>query len=450
MPSPGKFLASLSAFDLLAYEEKVGRFGRAQLREDSTLVSQIVSLSAAATTLHKNRSVFNDRSLNATVEAVRYFLSAQEYVLTQEKPRYEPYATIRLLRHVLEVDRHRPLSVTQRKIWAIFYRILLRQIDFEMKGLSGTLDPEREQFEFAVSRARIRKLAAAQALIPRRFAIVAVPDIVEDIGDLCEIGGDRSGAAIVDHLLVFPQTTCHDEVAFISLIQMAECLFWGTLIFVQRALAAIHVGRLAQAVQLLAAATEFAAPLIKIFQCVKTMPPDHFLGFREATGDASAVQCQSWQMLDAHVYGVLPDKAPVLEGIPEVRHVLAFSNPHFVPLVQVAGQLGGSETEKELTEAIIRLDHRLRAWRKFHEKQLAGRTNPGYLPPEAPGTGRTSGYGYLAAQQPPRAARISAERPQRQRLGRRFRLLLATDREKPWKIAGLKMSSFLAAVPRAG
>jgi len=415
MPSPRKFLASLSTFDLLAYEEKVGRLGRARLRADSALVSQIVSLSAAATKLHDDWIVSNDRSLNATVEAARHFLIAQEYILTHDRPRYEPYATIRLLRHVLEVDRHRPLSVTQRKIWAIFQWILLRQIDFEMKALAGTLNPAREQFKFVVSRARIKKLAATQALIPHRFGIVALPDIVEDVGDLCEIGGDRSGAAIVDHLLVFPQTTCHDEVAFISLIQMAECLFWGTLIFVRRALAAIHVGRLAEAVRLLAAATEFAAPLIKVFHCVKTMPPDHFLGFREATGDASAVQCQSWQMLDAHVYGVLPEKAPVLDGIPEVRHVLAFSNPHFVPLVQVAGQLGGSGIETELTEAIIRLDHRLRAWRKFHEKQLAGRTNPGYLPPEALGTGRTSGYGYLAAQKPPRAARISAERPQWQR-----------------------------------
>lgn len=417
MPSPGKFLANLSAFDLIAYEEKVGRFGRARLREDRALVSQIISLSAAAVTLHDNWRVSNDRSLNATVEAARYFLSAQEYVLNQDKPRYEPYAMIRLLRHVLEVDRHRPLSATQRKIWAIFQRILLRQRDFEIRALSGTLDPEREQFESVVSRARLKELAAAQALIPRRFGIVALPDIVEDAGDLCEIGGDRSGAAIVDHLLVFPQTTCHDEVAFISLIQMAECLFWGTLIFVRRALAAIHVGRLAQAVQLITAATEFAAPLIKVFHCVRTIPPDHFLAFREATGDASAVQCQSWQMLDAHVYGVLPDKAPVLEAIPEVRHVLTLSNPHFVPLVQVAGQLGGSEIETELTEAIIRLDHRLRAWRKFHEKQLAGLTNYGYLPPEAQGTGGTSGYGYLAAQQPPRAARISAERQQWQRLG---------------------------------
>jgi tryptophan 2,3-dioxygenase len=410
MPSPGEFLASLSAFDLVAYEEKAGRFGRARLREDRALVSQIISLSAAATILHGNWSVSNDRSLNAKVKASRYFLSAQEYVLTHDKPRYEPYATIRLLRHALGVDSHQPLSVAQRKIWAIFHQILLHQRDFEMRALSGILESEREQFEFVVSKERLKELAAAQALIPRRFGIVALPDIVEDVSDLLEIGGDRSGAAIVDHLLVFPQTTCHDEVAFIRLIQMAECLFWGTLIFVQRALVAIHAGRLTEAVRLLAAATEFAAPLIKIFHCTKTMPPDHFLGFREATGDASAVQCQSWQMLDAHVYGVLPNKASVLENIPEVRHVLAFANPNFVPLVQVAGQLGGSETETELIEAIIGLDNRLRAWRKFHEKQLAGRTNPGYLPPEALGTGGTSGYSYLAAQQPPRAARIAAAR----------------------------------------
>src|ERR1700677_406305 len=410
MPSPGKFLASLSAFDLLAYEEKAGRFGRARLREDRALVSQIISLSEAATILHDSWSVSNDRSLNAKVKACRYFLSAQEYVLTHDKPRYEPYAMILLLRHALGVDSHQPLPVTQRRIWALFHRILLQQRDFEMRALSGLLEPEREQFEFGVSRERIKELAAARALIPRRFGIAAFPGIVEDVGDLLEIGGDRSGAAIVDHLLVFPQTACHDEVAFIRLIQMAECLFWGTLVFVQRALVAIHAGHLTDAIQLLAAATVFATPLIKVFHCTKIMPPEHFLGFREATGDASPVQCQSWQLLDAHVYGVLPDKALVLEDIPEVRHVLAFANPRFTPLVHVAGQLGDSKTETELIEAIIGLDNRLLAWRKFHERKLAGHTDPGYLPPEALGTGGTSGYGYLAAQRPPRAARISAER----------------------------------------
>jgi tryptophan 2,3-dioxygenase len=410
MPSPGKFLASLSAFDLVAYEEKAGRLGRARLREDAAVVSQIISLSEAAAMLHDSWSVSNDRSLNAKVKASRYFLSAQEYVLTHDRPRYEPYATILLLRHALGVDSHRPLPATQRRIWAIFHRILLQQRDFEMRALAGILEPERIQFESAVSRERIKELAAVQALIPRRFGIVASPGIAEDVDDLLEIGGDRSGAAIVDHLLVFPQTACHDEVAFIRLIHMAECLFWGTLMFVQRALVAIHAGHLTDAIQLLTAATEFAAPLIKVFHCTKTMPPEHFLGFREATGDASAVQCQSWQMLDAHVYGVLPNKAQVLEGIPEVRHVLACANPRFTPLVQVAGQLGDSKTETELIEAIIGLDNRLLAWRKFHERKLAGRTNPGYLPPEALGTGGTSGYGYLAAQRPPRAARISAER----------------------------------------
>src|SRR5580658_5102206 len=101
MPSPGRFLASLSAFDLAAYEDKVGRFGRARLREDKALVSQIITLSAVATMLHDDWSVSNDRLLNAKVKASGYFLSAQEYVLTNDKPRYEPYATILLLRHAL-------------------------------------------------------------------------------------------------------------------------------------------------------------------------------------------------------------------------------------------------------------------------------------------------------------------------------------------------------------
>jgi tryptophan 2,3-dioxygenase len=401
---PSDFFGSLSGFDIQSYEERVQRSGRASLAAEQLLVSQISELADRAAALRGNWSVARDRSLSGVVEVSRCFLAAQAYILTHEKPRYEPYAAVPLLRHLLGIDSHQPLSATQRRIWTIFRLIAEDQVDFEMRALSGFLQPPRQDFDPVVSRERVRLLQSALARIPARFRMIVVPRAEEAGSTLAQIAGDRTGSAIIRHLMVFPQTTCHDEVAFIRLIHMAECLFWGALIFVQRALSAIHARQYTDADRLLCSASEFAAPLIKIFHTVQTMPPAHFLGFREATGDASAIQCQSWQKLDAHVYGVLPEKALVLATIPEVQHVLALANPTFVPLIQVIGQLAGTEEEETLASTIIELDHRIAAWRRFHEKQLAGKTNPGYLPPEALGTGGTSGYGYLAAQRPPRAA----------------------------------------------
>jgi tryptophan 2,3-dioxygenase len=221
---------------------------------------------------------------------------------------------------------------------------------------------------------------------------------------------EPNGTSIVRWLLVFPQTPCHDEVAFLRSILLAECLYWGTLLFVQRALCAIHLGERRVALALLRAGTRFAAPLIHVFHVVRIMPPAHFLGFREATGDASAVQSRSWQLLDVHMYGVLAEKVPVLGRVPEVRDVLRFANPTFVPLVRVIERLDGTGVDAELCTTIGELDRKLRAWRKFHERQLAGRQDPAYLPEQAPGTGGTLGYAYLASHRPPRASQIAAER----------------------------------------
>jgi tryptophan 2,3-dioxygenase len=408
--TPSSFLSSLSGFDVRAYEERVQSSGRSCLAHDQLLVSQVTELAEKAAALRDNWSIARDRSLSAVVEISRCFLAAQAYVLSHEKPRYEPYAGIALLRSLLGVDSHQPLSVTQRRIWTVFRLTVEAHIDFEVRAISGLLEPRRRDFDSAVSRERVKLLQSALAKIPPKFRMTVVSGGEEASSTLADIAADRTGGAVVRHLLVFPQTTCHDETAFIRLIQMAECLFWGTLIFVQRALSAVHARRFSDADRLLCSASEFAAPLIKVFHAVRAMPPAHFLGFREATGDASAIQCWSWQMLDAHVYGVLPEKAPILATIPEVRPVLALANPTFVPLIRVLEELTCTEDEETLASTIIELDHRIAAWRRFHEKQLAGQTDPGYLPPEALGTGGTSGYGYLAAQRPPRAAAVWRQR----------------------------------------
>jgi hypothetical protein len=394
------FFNDLSRFDVAAYEQAVRRSGRAALKEDSALVTQVQRLAADASALRASWPVSKDRQLSQTVEAARLFFAAQFYLLTHDKPRYEPYASVSLLRCVLQATTHQSLHVTRHRIWRTFQQLLHAQMEFEMLALSGLLTQPTEQFSPDVSRERLSRLAEIQPLIPRKFSIISLR-VSRDDGDFKAIAEDNDGGGIIDRLLVYPQTICHDETAFIRSIQLAECLFWGTLIHVRRALVALSLDQVSDALQLLRTACEFAAPLVRVFQAVRAMPPEHFLGFRDATGDASAVQSVSWQLLDAHVYGVLPEKAPVLADIPEVRHVLRLFNPHFVPLI-TAVQETTSAAASQLAQTATELDHRLRGWRKFHERQLAGQSDPGYLPAEAQGTGGTSGYGYLASHRPPR------------------------------------------------
>ncbi|MGA5067823.1 hypothetical protein ACPB9E_29285 [Streptomyces exfoliatus] len=413
MSAVSALFQGLASFDLAAYTEKAHRLGRQCLAQDQELRDEIRSLAVGARAVSHGGSIELDRQARDMVEVSRLFLDAQDAIMASARPRYEPYTTALLLRYVLRVDGYESLRATRGRIWATFRRILADQIAFDAAALSGGAGPAKRDVSPEVARARCAILDEVHALIP--------PDIAnspnrpaESARWLLDVAQDPPGPGTVARLTVFPQTVCHDEVAFLRVIHLCECLFWGAFLCVRQALGAFRPGRQRrQALELLAMADEFATPLIRLFHSVREMPPEHFRAFREATGDASAIQSQSWQLLDAHMYGVLPEKVLALAATPEVRHVLLLANPHFVPLVQRARQLGGTEDDTLLRDRIVVLDQRLRAWRKFHEKQLAGQRDPGYLPDGGPGTGGTSGYGYLAAHRPPRAPRLRDERTDR-------------------------------------
>jgi tryptophan 2,3-dioxygenase len=274
---------------------------------------------------------------------------------------------------------------------------------FEGMALSEALPYETREFSPEVALQRLERLAELQRAVPADFRIAAPQHAPTHAAELRSIIEEHGEAEVIRRLLVFPQTTYHDEVAFIRLIQLAECLFWGALLHVRDALQAINVNHLDVAVLRIRQASDFASPLIMVFRAVRTMPPAHFLSFRHTTDHASAIQSLSWQLLDAHMYGVLPEKKDILSGIKMARKDIdELMRPGFRPLVAAASGLGNSDEALELQVATVELDHGLRAWRKFHEKQLAGRSNPSYLPAGALGTGGTSGYQYLAAQKPPR------------------------------------------------
>ncbi|MFE9686741.1 hypothetical protein [Streptomyces sp. NPDC006285] len=405
MSAVQELMRGLAKFDVLAYGGEAHRVGRQELARDESIKDTISSLSALAADVSNTGSVEIDRPTYNLIEVSRLFLEAQDYIMAQEKPRYEPYAAALVLRHILGIDGSHDLAVTRRKIWSVFEQKVKEQIAFDSAAIAGTADQEKVGFCPQVARARCEILQTVRQIIPVRTELRVCPSRPVD-RSLLDVAGESTGTSAVRSLLVFPQTSCHDEVSFLHAIHMSECLFWGSLLFVQRTLAALHSGQIALALPLVIMASEFAAPLVKLFHSVRKMPPEHFLGFRDATGEASAVQSLSWQLLDAHMYGVIPEKTEALSAAPELRRVLLLATPSFVPLVEMMQHLGGSAAEEAVHERVVELDHHLRGWRKFHEKQLAGRKDPGYLPPDAPGTGGTAGYGYLASQTLPPALRF--------------------------------------------
>ncbi|MBG6106211.1 tryptophan 2,3-dioxygenase [Micromonospora vinacea] len=407
MTGTNRLWTLLDTFNLSDYTDRAHREGRDAMRGDAALTEQVRTLTEATAAVRKDSGALGPFARRA-VETAGQFLDAQDYLLTHDKPRYEQYASVGLLRHLLRVEGNTATPAERAHVWLVFRRILEAQLEFELAALAGVTSLAKRDFSPQVARDRYLVLADIREMVPGRLGgrpvgsqWLTMPAGGRTLG---EVARDRSGAAAIARLLLFPQTTCHDEVAFLAQIQLGECLFWGALLCVRQALAAIGAGDLAGATRHVRAAGQFARPLIKIFHSVRTMPPAHFHGFREQTGNASAVQCESWQMLDAHLYGVLPEKVDALETTPEVRHVLALHRPDFVPLVPVVADLGDSPAERGLRDEIVTLDQRIRAWRAFHTRQLAGRQDPGYLPAGAAASGGTSGYPYLAAQRPPRAS----------------------------------------------
>ena len=418
-----------TGFDLVAYERAARRYGRAGLANDTVLVEKIESLTAAVTAALGGDRFVEDEDLftdfedlawddagdtdyvcdsgsggklrKSTAETIAHFLMSQRQILSDAQPLYEDYASIPLLRHLLQVDRHVPLDCKRAQIWSIFQQVLNAQTAFENMALAGLLPHETQEFSPKVALDRLERLAEVEQAIPADFRTTAPRSAPADCRDLRVIIEEYGEAEIVRRLLVFPQTTCHDEIAFIRLIQLAECLFWGAFLHVQKALWAIRRSQFDAALLRIRQASEFAFPLVTVFWAVRTMPPAHFLSFRHTTDHASAIQSLSWQLLDAHMYGVLPEKEAILRRIKRVGdNIDRMQHPGFIPLVLAVGTVGNEMPE--LNAATVELDHGLRAWRKFHEKQLAGRSDPSYLPAGAPGTGGTSGYQYLAVQKPPR------------------------------------------------
>lgn len=160
-------------------------------------------------------------------------------------------------------------------------------------------------------------------------------------------------------------------------------------------------GRWEYAAECLGRAADLAAAQTEALLVMRrTMPVEHFQGFREATGDASAVQAFPTQLLHIHLLGVHPEKTGALAEATENAYVLMHQNPDFEPLRELLRRVPAGEPGRRVLDAAHRLDQELFAWRKIHYG-VALR----YLPTEATGSGGTLGGPVPAELLPGQAVR---------------------------------------------
>ena len=179
---------------------------------------------------------------------------------------------------------------------------------------------------------------------------------------------DESRETALLHLTALPQTDQHDEVLFLRTIQISECIFWGILTSVEAAIETLKHGPLRDAATFLNEANWFSRLLLPLFQAFKTMPVEHFRNFREQTGNASAIQSRTYQLMQIVCQGVDEKKVEALSKTSEVADLLLCAHPSFATLRNTLENLeskGMPDLEPVKTEAEA-LDHNLYAWRCVH------------------------------------------------------------------------------------
>ena len=384
---------SLQSFDLTEYVIAARRYGRRKLKPGIRLQAAVlyeeISRNSAS-------NVTNSVDETALLEFAQSVLFAEWYFHNNTVPRYVSYTNLHVLEWVLRSETQNPLvSNDLTATYSAIKCLLLDLRNFEERSLAKK-DPGRS-----------KKLSEQD--VERRVDLIS--DLLVDNHQLASdeteyLAGDEAPddwesylsdstrTMALRHLTCFPQTNFHDEVLFLRMVHMCECVFRGVGATTAQATESITAGHFARALARLTEAVTLAELLLPLFRILKTMPPEHFLDFRVATGNASAVQSRAYQLMEIRVEGFRNEKSDVLRESAELSDLLSPENRNALglkPAMRQSEPAVGSRVEwAALVDATQALDKALYSWRALH---LGVARN--YLPTDIEGTGGTSGVSYL-------------------------------------------------------
>ncbi|MEY9874264.1 tryptophan 2,3-dioxygenase [Streptacidiphilus sp. MAP12-33] len=231
--------------------------------------------------------------------------------------------------------------------------------------------------------------------------LVRLTTLREQVGRLrVETGGSTTAAEIIDRarddalarwqasVLTrcsgFLASADHHEHMFLRAVHACELAFYLIRYFTVRARTAIRRGD-DRAHALMSQLAQCAELPNHIFHVLRTLTPELFLGFRDATGEASAVQSLNYHMMELVIYGY---DARKVEAYSKFDHLRQLSLPPLRSVRSLRDSVQDAD-DPRLTEAFAEVERTLLTWRGRHYG--FGRR---YLP-GMPGSGGTEGAGYL-------------------------------------------------------
>jgi tryptophan 2,3-dioxygenase len=384
-----KWLRSWNTEEFLRVQREVGRSGLspaaiAAYAEEHDRVSMLLDQSLISA---------QDLALARMLEAITAPLAA---LRADPIPRYYSYTGVNVLDEFVDGSR---LDLEAQKALCVegVRGLMLDLTHFETHSLVGIeswstqkLDPDvilrrltllRRQFQAVQELADILRLETL-------FLPGFVPRTYPTLEGYCSESHPLS--AVVQFTCI-PSSRSHDEVLFLRTIAEDELCFKAMYLAVRQAVEAMERNLLAAAASFLNQAVAFASMLHESFRILQSMPPEHFLDFRDVTGQASAVQSFNYQRLDIALFGLNPEKVSVFQRVPHLRSLLQYSSREFRSLRSLLSLLAQRNGTAENVGAQARLlDRHLLSWRGLH-LSFALR----YLPPDALGTGGTAGPSYL-------------------------------------------------------
>ncbi|MFE7575960.1 tryptophan 2,3-dioxygenase family protein [Streptomyces sp. NPDC057521] len=232
---------------------------------------------------------------------------------------------------------------------------------------------------------RVRRL---QAVLDHLGRSPVGPDRTMTSAELVRLA-DHDDVLARDLLVVtrcsgFRRSDKHDEHMFIRAVQACEIGFFLVRWTARRAAEALDHDRNEYVLHMMQ--LTWAAELLNVFfHALRTLTPELFMGFREATGNASAVQSLNYHLMELVVYGYDERK---IETYDRFAHLTPINDPllrEFTSLRDAAARARNADVHKVFAAS----EAPLHIWRGRHYG--FGRR---YLP-EMTGSGGTEGAGYL-------------------------------------------------------
>lgn len=342
----------------------------------------------------RSQEVFISHEVDALLEMAERLFFSDWFLYNEPQPRYPAYTNVKMLNWVLGTHQRKSLTEIWEQCWSVINLLAQDLTSFEICSLAGIEKWQQNNYGIDICRERIQALQELKAFFPQQHtypvSYVASANIPSDWWEY--LSENRKALALIQ-LTAFPQTTEHDEFLFLRTIHISESCFWGILTSVIAAMESIKAKNFGKAARCLEEAARFAEVLVPLFQAFKTMPPDNFTEFRDATGNASAIQSRTYQLVQIFTQGFDERKAESLLKNPEVADLLHYRHSNFRSLRNLLQ--GIAQNSNEDIELIFKwaedLDKALYAWRCLHLGIARA-----YLPPQIEGTGGTHGAPYLA------------------------------------------------------